>query len=160
MVAALRDAVRAIREDNLGFKSEQVGTHYQRSWSAMAMYLGECPVYTIMMIGKWSSHAFLRYIRNKSSNLVTISLAEWFVSSSTNTSLIWNLQCLTYTPDEEITRKNLREEEILVIICQGVSVSLPCLCTTEWTEARPEMLEFVDGENIFAPKGFGRREKL
>ena len=65
MVAALRDAVRAIREDNLGFKSEQVGTHSQRSWSAMAMYLGECPVYTIIMIGKWSSHAFLRYIRKQ-----------------------------------------------------------------------------------------------
>ena len=31
----------------------------------MAMYLGECPVYTIMMIGKWSSDAFLRYIRKQ-----------------------------------------------------------------------------------------------
>ena len=31
----------------------------------MAMYLGECPVYTIMMIGRWSSDAFLRYIRKQ-----------------------------------------------------------------------------------------------
>ena len=31
----------------------------------MAMYLGEFPVYTIMMIGRWSSDAFLRYIRKK-----------------------------------------------------------------------------------------------
>ena len=51
MVAALKDAVCAIREDKLGFKEEQVGTHSQRSGAAMAMYLGECPVYTIMMIG-------------------------------------------------------------------------------------------------------------
>ena len=29
------------------------------------MYLGECPVYTIMMIGRWSSDAFLRYIRKQ-----------------------------------------------------------------------------------------------
>ena len=31
----------------------------------MAKYLGECPVYTIMMIGRWSSDAFLRYIRKQ-----------------------------------------------------------------------------------------------
>ena len=29
------------------------------------MYLGECPVYTIMMIGRWSSDAFLKYIRKQ-----------------------------------------------------------------------------------------------
>eukprot|EP00957_Ditylum_brightwellii_P098007 7464628-Ditylum_brightwellii.AAC.1 len=28
----------------------------------MAMYLGECPVYSTMMIGRWSSDAFLRHI--------------------------------------------------------------------------------------------------
>ena len=31
----------------------------------MAIYLGECPVYKIMMIGQWSSDAFLRYIRKQ-----------------------------------------------------------------------------------------------
>jgi hypothetical protein len=31
----------------------------------MAMYLGECPVYTVMLIGRWSSDAFLRYIRKQ-----------------------------------------------------------------------------------------------
>ena len=31
MVASLRDAVHAIGEDKLGFKAEQVGTHYQIS---------------------------------------------------------------------------------------------------------------------------------
>ena len=44
---------------------EEVGTHSVRSGAAMAMYLGECPVYTIMMIGRWSSDAFLRYIRKQ-----------------------------------------------------------------------------------------------
>ena len=28
----------------------------------MAMYLTQTPVYTIMLIGRWSSDAFLRYI--------------------------------------------------------------------------------------------------
>ena len=44
---------------------KEVGTHSIRSGAAMAMYLGECPVYTIMMIGRWSSDAFLRYIRKQ-----------------------------------------------------------------------------------------------
>ena len=65
MVSALRDAVCAIGEDKLGFRTEQVGTHSQISGAAMAMYLGDCPVYTIMMIGRWSSDAFLRYIRKQ-----------------------------------------------------------------------------------------------
>ena len=65
MVAALRDAICAIIEDKLGLKAEQIGNHYQRSWAEMAMYMGECPVYTIMMIGRWSSDAFLKYIRKQ-----------------------------------------------------------------------------------------------
>ena len=31
----------------------------------MAMYLDEIPIYTIMMIGRWSSDAWLRYIRKQ-----------------------------------------------------------------------------------------------
>ena len=62
--------------------------------------------------------------------------------------------------DKGITRTTTRQEGTLVVMCQGVSVSLPCLCTNEQTEARPEMLEFIDGESIFAPKGFGRGDKL
>ena len=65
VVEALRDAVCAIGEDKLGFKEQQVGTNSQRSGATMAMYLGECPVYTIMMIWRWSSDAFLRYIRKQ-----------------------------------------------------------------------------------------------
>jgi hypothetical protein len=31
----------------------------------MAMYVNNIPVYTIMLIGRWSSDAFLRYIRRQ-----------------------------------------------------------------------------------------------
>jgi hypothetical protein len=31
----------------------------------MAMYLEECAVYTIMLIGRWSSNAFLQYIHKQ-----------------------------------------------------------------------------------------------
>ena len=65
LINALRDAVFAVGEDSLGFKASEVGTHSIRSGAAMQMYLGECPVYTIMLIGRWSSNAFLRYIRKQ-----------------------------------------------------------------------------------------------
>jgi hypothetical protein len=59
MINALRDAVGGIREICLGIKKEDIGTHLIRSGVAMAMYLGECPVFMIMLIGRWSSNAFL-----------------------------------------------------------------------------------------------------
>jgi hypothetical protein len=51
MIHALRDAVRAIGEVKLGLKKEDVGTHSIRLAAAMAMYLGKCPVFMIMLIG-------------------------------------------------------------------------------------------------------------
>jgi len=65
MKIALRAAVTSIGEEILGIKAEEIGTHSIRSGAAMSMYLGECPVYTIMMIGRWSSDAFLLYIRKQ-----------------------------------------------------------------------------------------------
>lgn len=65
MTIALRNAVEAYGETKLGINREDIGTHSLRSGSAMAMYLGECPVYVIMMIGRWSSDAFLVYIRKQ-----------------------------------------------------------------------------------------------
>ena len=49
----------------LGFEPHRVDTHSLRSGAAMEMYLGEIPVYTIMLIGRWSSDTFLRYIRKQ-----------------------------------------------------------------------------------------------
>mgnify|MGYP006183761981 CR=1 FL=1 len=65
IVNAPRDVVGAIGEANLGIAKHEVGTHSLRSGAAMAMYLRECPVYTIMLMGRWSSNAFLRYIRKQ-----------------------------------------------------------------------------------------------
>ena len=61
---ALRDAVSAIGEDVLHIAKHEIGTHSIRSGAAMAMFLGGC-VFLIMMIGRWSSDAFLRYIRKQ-----------------------------------------------------------------------------------------------
>jgi len=49
----------------LGFEPHKVGTHSLRSGAAMEMYLGEIPVYTIMLIGSWLSDTFLCYNRKQ-----------------------------------------------------------------------------------------------
>ncbi len=41
----------AIGKMRLGIAKEEVGTNSIRSGAAMAMYLGECPVYMVMLIG-------------------------------------------------------------------------------------------------------------
>mmetsp|Transcript_44917 Transcript_44917/g.137163 ORF Transcript_44917/g.137163 Transcript_44917/m.137163 type:complete len:126 (-) Transcript_44917:320-697(-) len=55
-------AVTEIGEDVLGFSAKGIGTHSNRSAAAMAMYLANVPVYTIMLVGCWSSDPFLLYI--------------------------------------------------------------------------------------------------
>ncbi len=51
IINALQDAVVAIGERQLGINKEDIGMHSIRLGVAMAMYLGECAVYTIMLIG-------------------------------------------------------------------------------------------------------------
>ena len=61
----IRAVVDSIGPTVLGFTSKDVGTHSNRSGGAMMMYLAKTPPYTIMMIGRWSSNAFLRYIEKQ-----------------------------------------------------------------------------------------------
>ncbi|KAL7465650.1 hypothetical protein ACHAXS_005959 [Conticribra weissflogii] len=46
----------------LGIKKGEIVTQSIRSGALIVVYLGEHPVYTIMMIGCWSSDTFLCYI--------------------------------------------------------------------------------------------------
>ena len=62
MFKALYDAASSISEAHLGFKPSDIGTHSIHSGAAMLVYLAEVQVYTIMLIGRWSSDAFLKYI--------------------------------------------------------------------------------------------------
>jgi hypothetical protein len=59
VINALRDIVGAIGKTRLGIAKEEVGTDSIQSGAAMAMYLSKCPIYTVMLIGCWSSNAFL-----------------------------------------------------------------------------------------------------
>lgn len=65
IVDAINTAATSIGCESLGVKKGDFGTHSIRSGGAMAMYLDEVPIYTIMMIGRWSSDAFLKYIRKQ-----------------------------------------------------------------------------------------------
>jgi hypothetical protein len=46
-----------------GFTHKSIGTHSLRSGGAMALFLNDHPVHKIMIFGRWSSDAFLVYIR-------------------------------------------------------------------------------------------------
>ena len=58
----LRNFIKTV-DKGWGLDPKDVGLHSFRTSSAMAMYLNKIPVYTIMLLGRWSSDAFLRYIR-------------------------------------------------------------------------------------------------
>ena len=44
-------------------RPKEIGTHSIRASLAMMMYLAKEPIYTIMLIGRWSSDAFIAYIK-------------------------------------------------------------------------------------------------
>ena len=62
--ADLKCAV-AIGEHILHITKHEIGTHSIRLGAAMSMFLGGCPVFLIMMIGRWSSDSFLHYIHTQ-----------------------------------------------------------------------------------------------
>jgi len=59
LLERLHHVIRFIGEAELGYKAEEMGTHSIRSGAAMSMYLAGVPVFTIMLIGRWSSDAFV-----------------------------------------------------------------------------------------------------
>jgi len=65
LLSCLWMAAASIGPDELGFTPDQIGLHSARSGAAMAMYLVGVPVFTIMLLGQWSSDAFLLYIRKQ-----------------------------------------------------------------------------------------------
>jgi hypothetical protein len=65
LLRCLRLATTSIGSDILGFSAKEKGLHSARSGAAMAMYLTRVPVFTIMLLGRWSSDAFFCYIRSQ-----------------------------------------------------------------------------------------------
>ena len=65
LIMSLRSACATIGSAHLGFDPSKIRTHSLRSGAAIKMYLAGVPVYTIMLIGRWSSDTFLHYIRKQ-----------------------------------------------------------------------------------------------
>ena len=61
----LRAIVELMGKEVLGFEKLDIGLHSLRSGGAMAMFLSGTPVIIIMRVGRWSSEAFLEYIRDQ-----------------------------------------------------------------------------------------------
>ena len=55
----LRAVAASVGKDILGFPPDEIGCHSLRSGAAMAMKLAGVSEYTIMIIGRWKSMAFL-----------------------------------------------------------------------------------------------------
>ena len=60
----LRSVVMLVGETALGFSIDDIGLYSIRSGGAMAMVLSRVPDIVTMKIGRWSSLAFLEYIRD------------------------------------------------------------------------------------------------
>ena len=66
---SLRAGTLSFVEDILGFLHKEVRTHSIRSGFSMELYLAKVYPETIMIMGRWESSAFLRYIRIQVSDL-------------------------------------------------------------------------------------------
>ena len=61
----LRAVVETMGLEKVGFKKEDIGMHSIRSGGTMAMFLSGVPTVIIIRIGRWSSEAYLEYIREQ-----------------------------------------------------------------------------------------------
>ena len=65
MRTRLRSVVQLIGEEVLGFTKEDIGLHSICAGGAMAMFLSGISEIIIQRVGRWSSFAFLEYIREQ-----------------------------------------------------------------------------------------------
>ena len=99
-----RVTVDTIGSNVLGFTSSEIGTHSIRASLAMMMYLAKEPVYTIMLIGRWSSDAFLSYIEKQVKEFTRgVSTRMLQYNSFFNPPLHARLKRTLPDPREEIT---------------------------------------------------------
>lgn len=61
----LRSSAHAIGSEKLGFDPDEIGCHSIRSGGAMALYLSNPNELIIMLIGRWKSNSFMKYIRKQ-----------------------------------------------------------------------------------------------
>jgi hypothetical protein len=77
----LQGFISSIDFKGLGLDPKRIGLHSLCLSAAMAMYLNGVPVYTIMLLGRWSSDAFLRYTRKQVESFGSGVLSKMIVTS-------------------------------------------------------------------------------
>ena len=91
----------------------------------MAMYLDEVPVYTIMLIGRWSSDAFLRYIRKQveqfSHNVSRRMIKNQFFTHVPNLAP----RVSRLNPQQRNCRDNSQTRHNMGILLSGIIPTLP-----------------------------------
>jgi hypothetical protein len=118
VLSVLRTASKAVGSARLGFEPSKMGMHSLCSRAAMEMYLAGVPVYTIMLIGKWSSDTFLRYIRKQ------VEQFSWHIAKQMLT--FWLFQTIPEIAPQVVSIKdprqrnhcdNPRQDKILEATC-------------------------------------------
>ena len=96
----LRAVVDLIGVETLGFSKLEVGLHSLRSGGAMAMFLSGTAVIVIMRVGRWSSEAFLEYIRDQVESF-TVGVSKRMITCEEFYNLNVNTPENTSTPEHE-----------------------------------------------------------
>lgn len=87
--------------NTFGYESQDIGTHSIRSGAAMALFLAHESILKIMILGRWSSDAFLVYIRSQ--------VLEWTTGMSK--SMIKNLDYIHVS--HSVTSRQENTESLL-----------------------------------------------
>jgi hypothetical protein len=116
LIDTVCNAVVAVGEDSLSFKASEIGTHSIRSGAAMQMYLGKCPIYTIMLIGRWSSNALLQYMR-KQIEKFSHNISHWILTFMSHRHIPdMKPRCVSHLDPRQWNNPNKpRQGEILVV---------------------------------------------
>ena len=101
------DTIKILREscasgggvDRFGYRPLEIGTHSLRSGAAMALFLAKTSVLKIMILGRWSSAAFLRYIRPQ--------VMEWTAGMSASMILNPDFRHVDPTSNNTITQGDI-----------------------------------------------------
>ena len=64
-IVLLRDYITSIDYQSYGMTLSRIGLHSLRASAAMALFLNGVSPYIIMLLGRWSSDAFLQYLRTQ-----------------------------------------------------------------------------------------------
>ena len=89
----------------------------------VAMFLDETPVYTRMMIGRWSSDALLKYIRKQVEQFSHNVAQKMIKNSCADTFQKLSLGSRAWTHTKEIILETPKQEGMLVTVCCAVWLS-------------------------------------